>query len=126
MSRRRPCRYSIPRPVDEANSTFGFIRKLRRQRVHNLQRLNTHPNNLTHEPNDVFFIIRVVGVTDDAAAFIRADLVLVDDPVECAAIAEAVLENLGRNFRKRQRFVDLEMRLVIGERNVFGFDPLER
>jgi hypothetical protein len=32
--------------------------------------------------DDIFFIIRIVGVALDAAAFVGADLILVDDPIE--------------------------------------------
>ena len=51
------------------------------------------------------------------------------------AVAEAVFENFGRDFCERQRLVDLELGLVfrqphfldvVGERDAFGFDPLER
>ena len=97
--------------------------------------LDTDADDLADEADDVFFIIRVVGVAGDAAAFVGADLVLVDDPVQRAAVAEAVVEDFGRNLGERQGFVDLQLRLVfgephfldvVGERDAVGFEPLER
>ena len=44
-------------------------------------------DDLADEADDVFFIVGVVGVAGDAAAFIGADLVLVDDPIEGAALS---------------------------------------
>ena len=38
---------------------------------------------------DVFGIAGAVGVVDDAAAFVGVDAVLVDDPFERGAVAEA-------------------------------------
>jgi hypothetical protein len=46
---------------------------------------------LADEADDVFFIVGVVGVAGDAAALVDADLVLIDDPIEAAAVAEAVV-----------------------------------
>jgi hypothetical protein len=62
---------------------------------------------LAHEADDVFFIIGVVGVAGDAAAFVGADLILVDDPIESAAVAEAVVEDFGRDFGERAVGADL-------------------
>ena len=39
------------------------------------------------------WIIRPVGVVGDAAAAISLDLVLVDDPIERGAVAEAIVED---------------------------------
>jgi len=60
---------------------------------------------------------------------------LVDDPIEGAAVAEAVAKNFGRDFGECERVVDLELGLVfgephfldvVGEGHALGFDPLER
>lgn len=70
---------------------------------------------MADKADDVFFIIRVVGVAGDAAAFVGADLVLVDDPIEGAAIAEAVVEDFGWNFREcEQNRRDWRARSVAG------------
>jgi hypothetical protein len=45
----------------------------------------------------VFGIVGAVGVVGDAAAFVGADLILVDDPVERGAIAQPLLKHFGRN-----------------------------
>ena len=52
---------------------------------------------LAEEADDVFGIIRAVGVGADAGAFVFGDLVLVDDPFEGGAVAEAVVEGGGRD-----------------------------
>ena len=78
------------------------------QGLHDLDRLDADADDLADEADDVFFVVGVVGVAGDAAAFVGADLVLVDDPIERAAVAEAVVEDLGRDFAERERLVDLE------------------
>ena len=85
------------------------------QAADDVDRFDADADDLADEADDVFFIIRVVGVAGDSAAFVGADLVLVDDPIEGAAVAEAVVEDFGRDFRERERFVDLELGLVFGE-----------
>jgi hypothetical protein len=65
--------------------------------LHKLDRLKTHCNYLSNQPRNVLRIICAVGVVGDAAAFVGADLVLVDDPVERGAIAQPILKYFGRN-----------------------------
>jgi hypothetical protein len=76
------------------------------QSVHDFHRFDAHADDLADEADDVLFIVGVIGVAGDAATLVGADLVLVDDPIEGAAIAEAVVEDLGRDFGERERFVD--------------------
>lgn len=92
-------------------------------------------DDLADEADDVFLIIRVVGVAGDSGAFVGGDLILVDDPIEGAAVAEAVVEDFGRDFGERQGFVDFQLGLVFGEPHLLdmvgewdavGFEPLER
>lgn len=89
-------------------------------------------DDLADEADDVFGVVGVVGVARDAAAFVGADLVLVDDPIEVAAVAEVVVEDRGRDFSECQRLVDFEGGFVfgephlfnmVGERNTVGFVP---
>jgi len=52
----------------------------------------------------VLRVVGAVGVVDDAAAFVGSDAVLVDDPFEGGAVAEAVVEGCGgmpSSVRKR-------------------------
>ena len=65
---------------------------LLRQRVDNLHRLDAHPHDLAHEADDVFFVVGIVRIAGDAAPLIGADLVLVDHPVERAAVPQAILD----------------------------------
>ena len=51
--------------------------------------------------HNVFRIVGAVGVGANAALLIFGHLVLVDHPFEGAAIAQAVIERLGRNPRQR-------------------------
>jgi hypothetical protein len=53
---------------------------------------------LANQADDIFFIIGVVGVAGDAATFVGVDLVLVDYPIQRAAVAEAVVEDFEREI----------------------------
>ena len=57
-------------------------------------------DDLADEADDVFGVVGAVGVQADAAAGVFADLVLIDDPFQGAAVAEAVLEDFGRDARR--------------------------
>jgi hypothetical protein len=80
---------------------------LRRKRVDDFYGFHADADDLADEADDVFLIIRLVGVAGDAAAFVSADLVLVDDPIQRAAVAEAVVKDFGRDLGEYQRVVDL-------------------
>ena len=76
-----------------------------------------------------------VGVGFDAGAFVFGDLVLVDDPFEGGAVAEAVVEGFGRDWREGEGGVYGEAELVFGEAHLVfdavgegeagGFDEVE-
>jgi hypothetical protein len=55
------------------------------------------PQPLADKSHNVLRIICAVGVVGDAAAFVGADLILVDDPVERGPIAQPILKYFGRN-----------------------------
>ena len=66
-------------------------------------------DDLLDEAEDVLRVVFAVGVVGDAGALVGGDLVLVDDPVEGGAIAEAVIEAGGRDagegeWRSERRF----------------------
>jgi hypothetical protein len=105
-----------------------------RQLVHQLHRLHTHRYNLANQPHDVLLVVQVVGVADDAAAFILTDLVLIDDSFEGRAVAQAIGETLRRYPCQREGWVDHQRGAVgreahllhaIGERNIGIFDFLQ-
>ena len=48
-------------------------------------------DDLADEAEDVVGVVFAVGVVDDAGAFVGGDLVLVDDPFQGGAVAEAVV-----------------------------------
>ena len=109
------------------------------QAVHDFYRFDADADDLADEADDVFLVVGVVGVAGDAAGrrgdSVLFNLVLVDDPIQRAAVAEAVVEDFGRDFGERERVVDLELGLVfgephfldvVGEGHALGFDPLER
>lgn len=114
---------------------FAWGSVFRGERVDELHGFNAHADDLADEADDVFFVVGVVGVAGDDFIIVSLDLVLVDDPIESAAVAKAVAEDFRRDFGERERVVDLELRLVFGEPHFFdvvgeghalGFDPLER
>ena len=86
------CSFSCDCPLNLRVSVLGG------KAVHDSHGFDADADDLADEADDVFLIIGVVGVAGDAAAFVGADLVLVDDPIEGAAVAEAVVEDLGRDF----------------------------
>jgi len=61
---------------------------------------------LADEADDVFGVVGAVGVAGDAAAFVGGHLVLIDDPIEGGAVAEAVVEDLGRDAFQGEGVVD--------------------
>ena len=50
-------------------------------------------------------VVGAVGVVDDAAALVDFDAVLVDDPFEGGAVAEAVVEGGRGNAAEREEVV---------------------
>ena len=56
-----------------------------------------------------------VGVVDDAGAGVGGDAVLVDDPFEGGAVAEAVVEGGGGDAAEEQEVVVAEFGFVFGE-----------
>ena len=56
-----------------------------------------------------------LGVVDDAGALVGRDLVLVDDPFEGGAVAEAVVVGGGGDAAQEQEVVAAEFGLVFGE-----------
>ena len=70
-------------------------------------RFHADPHDLPNQANDVAEIVFAIWVG------IAFDLVLVDNPVERGAGAEAIVEGLGRDSRNSQRLVHPE-RLLVG------------
>jgi hypothetical protein len=67
-----------------------------------LHRFNAHRYHLPHESHDVFFIISTVRVTRNAATFIGADLILVDNPIQRRPITKLVVEAFLGDTRESQ------------------------
>ena len=57
--------------------------------------IQAHRDHLAKQAHDVLRVVGAVRVVDDAAAFVGFDAVLVDDPFEGGAVAEAVGEGGG-------------------------------
>ena len=68
-----------------------------RQALDNLHRLEADGDDLGDEAEDVPGVVGAIGVVGDAAAFVRADLVLVNDPFEGGTVPEPVFVSLGRD-----------------------------
>ena len=73
---------------------FLFPHAQSRQRLHDLHGYQTQADHLAEQAHDVLGVVGAVGVVDDAAALVGLDAVLVDDPVEGGAVAEAVGQHL--------------------------------
>ena len=107
---------------------------LPRQTTHYLHRFQADAHDLADEADDVFFVVGAVGVGVDAAAFVGLDAVLVNDPLQGAAVAEAIGEYVGGNTGQGERVVDYKSGLVLAElhavyavrqRHGVRFDPLQ-
>ena len=72
-------------------------------------------DDLADETEDVLVGVFAVGVVDDAGAGVGGDAVLVDDPFEGGAVAEAVLEGGGGDATEEQEVVVAEFGFVSGE-----------
>ena len=72
-------------------------------------------DDLADEAEDVFGVVGAVGVVDDAGAGVGGDAVLVDDPFEGGAVAEAVVEGGGGDAAQEQEVVVAEFGFVFGE-----------
>ena len=72
-------------------------------------------DDLADEAEDVFGVVGTVGIVDDAGAGVGGDAVLVDDPFEGGAVAEAVLEGGGGDATEEQEVVVAEFGFVSGE-----------
>ena len=60
-------------------------------------RFQADTDDLADEADDVSFAVKTVGVGADAAAVVRLDTILVNDPLQGAAIAEAIGEHVRGN-----------------------------
>jgi len=108
--------------------------KFRRQLIHDPHRLHAHPHHLADEADDVLLILFAVRIALDAGAFVFAYLILVDHPLEGAAVAEAVLAYRRRDVGEGEGFVDGERGFVLAQLHFFdaiaerfagGFDPFQ-
>ena len=52
------------------------------QALHDLHRLQADRGHLADQAHDVLRVIGAIGIVDDAAALVGADLVLIDNPVQ--------------------------------------------
>lgn len=92
-------------------------------------------DDLSDEAQYIFVVVGAVGVVDDAGAGVDGDAVLVDDPFQGGAVAEAVVEDGGRDAAQGKEVVVAEFGLVFGfEAHLFdaegdlgsvGFDLFE-
>src|SRR5713226_675406 len=76
-------------------------------------------DDLFDEAEDVVGVVFAVGVVGDAGAGVGRDAVLVDDPFEGGAVAEAVVEGGGRDAAEGEGFVVAEFGLVFAEGYLF-------
>lgn len=100
---------------DSAGSGWRLRRVVRRQGGDDLDRFHTDPDDLSDEADDVLGVVGVVGVRADAGAFVFLHPVLIDDPLDRAAVAEAVVEDLRRDASQGKRVVDLDRSSILAQ-----------
>lgn len=94
-------------------------------------RFERDSDDLADEAEDVLGVTFAVGIIDDARAGIGRDAVLVDDPFEGRAVAEAVVKCGGGNAAEFEEVVVGGLGLVFGEPHAldaegdFGFRVFE-
>ena len=69
-------------------------------------------DDLADEAEDVLRVVFAVGVVDDAGAGVGGDAVLVDDPLEGGAVAEAILKGGERDATQGEEVVVPELGAV--------------
>jgi hypothetical protein len=94
----------------------------RGQSPNNLLGFEGDGDDLADEAEDVLRVVGAVGVVDDAGAFVGRDLVLVDDPFDGGAIAEAVVEGGGGDPAEEEEVVVAEFGFVFRELHLFDAD----
>lgn len=72
-------------------------------------------DHLPDQADDIFRIVGAVGVGFDAAKFVLGHLILIDDPIERAAVPEPIFKRLLGNAGERQRWVDAQFGLVLAQ-----------
>jgi hypothetical protein len=82
-------------------------------------------DDLADEAEDVAFVFVAVGVVGDVGAGVGGDAVLVDDPFEGGAVAEAVVEGGGWDAAEGEGFVVAEFGFVFAEGHLFGTRSLK-
>jgi hypothetical protein len=65
----------------------------------------THRYSLADQTGNILRIVFAIRVVRYAAALVGGDLILIDDPFEGGAIAEAVFISFGRDAAKREELV---------------------
>ena len=91
------------------------LRILVRQALHNPRGFQAHLDHLPDQADDIFRIVGAVGVGFDAAKFVLGHLILIDDPIERAAVPEPIFKRLLGNAGERQRWVDAQFGLVLAQ-----------
>jgi hypothetical protein len=87
----------------------------RRERADDARRFEADRDDLANQAEDIGWIVSAVGVVGDAAALVGGDLLLVDDPFEGGAVAEAVFVGFGRDAGQSQELVVDERSFVLAQ-----------
>jgi len=91
-------------PLRRRGQRDSYSKMSGRERRHDAQRFHADRDDLADEADDVFLVV-AIRVAADLALVIPLDAVLVDDPLERAAVAEAVVEDGGRDAFEGEEIV---------------------
>src|SRR5208282_3694430 len=86
--------------------------------------LQADGDHLSDQADDVLRIVGAIWIVGDAASFVGRDLILIDDPFECGAIAEAIVVGFFRDSGEREELVVDERGFVFAEPH-FGNVPVQ-
>ena len=90
-----------------------------RQTVHDFDSVQTHLNDLPDQKHDVLRVVLAVGVGADARARVDLDTILINHPIQRAAVAKPILECFVRDTGEGQGVIDHERLLVFGKTHLF-------
>ena len=92
-----------------------YISRPFRQSFNQLDGFQTDGDDLANQFDDVLRVVWAVGVVGDAASIVGFDLVLIDNPIQSRAIAQAVVKRFWWDASQGEKIIVADLSLVFGE-----------
>jgi hypothetical protein len=119
--------WNLPR-LDRQERNGGLVsQSQRRKRANDSYGFKSDGDDLSDEAEDVLWIVGAIRIVGDAATLVGRDLILIDDPFERGAVAEAVVEGFFRDVGKGKEVVVDQSCFVFAQTHFgycqFSFSP---